>query len=388
MSQWRIPFNRFSLQGAEGDYVREALASGHLSGDGPFTKRCHEWLQRRFGVPRALLTTSCTDALELAGLLLDLKPGDEIIVPSFTFVSTVNAFALRGAVPVFAEVRRDTLNIDESRIEELVTPSTRAIVVVHYAGVGCEMDAICEIAGRHALRVVEDNAHGIFGRYRARPLGTFGSVSALSFHETKNISCGEGGALLINDEALIDRAEILREKGTDRSRLFRGLVDKYTWVDLGSSFLPSELIAAVLLGQLEASCAIQARRRAMWTRYREELGDWAEEQGVRLPVVPPHCEQPYHLFYMLMPDEATRAGLIDHLKKLGILAVFHYLPLHLSPMGRRLGRVAGPLDVTERVSATIVRLPLFNDLSDADQDEIVAAVRSFRTGRRPHATAT
>lgn len=388
MTRWRIPFNRFSLQGAEGDYAREALAGGHLSGDGPFTHRCHDWLQRQLGVPRALLTTSCTDALELAGLLLDLKPGDEIIVPSFTFVSTVNAFALRGAVPVFAEIRRDTLNIDESGIEELITPSTRAIVVVHYAGVGCEMDVICDIASRHALDVVEDNAHGIFGRYRARLLGTFGRVAGLSFHETKNISCGEGGALLINDTALIERAEILREKGTDRSRLFRGLVDKYTWVDLGSSFLPSELLAAILLGQLEASCTIQARRRAIWMRYREELSDWAEEQGVRLPVVPLHCEQPHHLFYMLMPDEATRAGLIEHLKKLGILAVFHYLPLHLSPMGQRLGRVPRPLEVTERVSATLVRLPLFNDLADSDQDEVVAAVRSFRTGHRSHAKVT
>ena len=373
-----IPFNRASFAGSELDYVAQAVANGHISGDGPFTKRCHALLESEIGAGKALLTTSCTHALDESAMLLDFHEGDEVIVPSFTFVSSVNAFVLRGGRPVFADIRPDTLNIDEAALESLVTPKTKAIVVVHYAGVACEMDAIMATAKAHGIGVVEDNAHGLFGRYRGRNLGTFGSLATLSFHETKNVTCGEGGALLINDPALVERAEILREKGTNRSRFFRGLVDKYTWVDIGSSYLPSELLAAVLLGQLEARQKIQEQRHRIWDMYATALRGWANERGAVLPIVPAHCEQPAHIFYVLLPTLTERTSLIKHLKSRGILAVFHYLPLHLSPMGLSLGGKPGMCPVTEDVSDRLLRLPLYKDLSETDQARVIDALLEWR----------
>jgi dTDP-4-amino-4,6-dideoxygalactose transaminase len=377
LTQYRIPFNKPSFAGNETRYITEAIERGHISGDGHFTKRCHELLQRELGVQKVLLTTSCTHALEMCGLLLDLGPGDEVVVPSFAFVTTVNAFALRGATPVFADVRQDTLNLDERRLEELVTPRTKAIVALHYAGVGCEMDAIGELAARRGIAVVEDNAHGLFGRYKGRFLGTFGALATQSFHETKNFSCGEGGALVVNDERHVDRAEIVREKGTDRSRFLRGLVHKYEWVGLGSSYLPSDLLAAFLLAQLESRAEIQSRRRAIWERYERELAGWAARRGVALPKVPAHCEQPWHIFHLLMPSTAERDAFLRHLEQRGILAVFHYQPLHLSPMGRRFGGKPGACPVTEDVAARLVRLPLYNRLTEAEQGEVIDAVAGF-----------
>ena len=374
---WRIPFNRPSPAGRESENVAAALASSHYSGDGPWTRRCHALLEEELGVHKALLTTSCTHALEMSALLLDLAPGDEVIVPSFAFVTTANAFALHGAKPVFVDVRPDTLNLDERLLEAAVTRRTRAVVVLHYAGVGCEMDAILEIAARHGLTVVEDNAHGLFGRWRGRWLGTFGPLATLSFHETKNFTCGEGGALLINDPALVGRAEIVREKGTDRSRFFRGQVDKYTWVDLGSSYLPADLLAAVLHAQLEERQAIQARRRQLWHVYRDRLGPWAAERGVVLPTVPEHCEPAWHMFHLLLPSIEERTALIEHLGARDILAVFHYLPLHLSRMGERFGGRRGDCPVTEDVSDRLLRLPFFNAMSDGELDEVVDAVVGF-----------
>src|SRR5271157_1450085 len=373
-----IPFNRPYSTGMEFEYIRQAIASGHISGDGAFSKKCQSLLEEITGCRRALLTTSCTDALEMTALLLNIQPGDEVIVPSFTFVSGANAFALRGARIVFSDIRPDTLNLDETRLEALVTPRTRAILAVHFAGVGCEMETILAIAGRHGAAVVEDNAHGLFGRYRGRNLGTFGSLATLSFHETKNISCGEGGALLLNQDDYVERAEILREKGTDRSRFFRGLVDKYTWVDVGSSFLPSDVLAAFLWAQLEARDSIQAARRRVWNRYHERLRDWAAASGVRRPSVPEDCEQPYHMFYLILPTPQSRNALIAHLKNRGAMAVFHYLPLHLSPMGLRGGGYAGQCPVTEDLSARLIRLPFYNGLDEADQARVVEAVLEFR----------
>lgn len=374
---YRIPFNRPALAGPEFDYMSQALANGKTCGDGPFTLRCNALLEQVLGAPKVLLTTSCTHALEMAALLLELGPGDEVICPSFTFVSTLNAFVLRGATPVFADIRPDTLNMDERQLEGLVTPRTRAIVPVHYAGVACAMDEILALADARGLAVVEDNAHGLFGRYRGRPLGSFGALATQSFHETKNVVCGEGGALVVNDPRFVARAEILREKGTNRSAFFRGQVDKYTWVDIGSSYLPSDILAAFLLAQLEARERIQARRRAIWERYAAGLADWAAARGVRLPVVPPECEQPWHMFYLLLPSLAERQALIDHLRARGILAVFHYVPLHLSPVGRRFGGREGMLPVTEDASERLLRLPFYNDLREADQDEVIEAVRAF-----------
>jgi dTDP-4-amino-4,6-dideoxygalactose transaminase len=373
-----IPFTLPTLEGNEQAYMTEALTKSRLSGDGPFTKRCHAFLEESLGVPKALLTTSCTAALEMTALLLDVKAGDEVIVPSFTFVSSINAYVLRGAKPVFADIRPDTLNIDDTRLESLISPRTKAIVVVHYAGVACEMDEIMAIGKRHGVAVIEDNAHGLFGRYRGRNLGTFGQLATLSFHETKNFTCGEGGALLINDKSLIERAEIIREKGTDRSRFFRGQVDKYTWVDVGSSYLPSDLLAAMLLGQLEARDHIQTSRKRIWDFYMAELAGWGEEQDVRLPIVPSYTEQAYHMFYLLMPSLAERQRLIAHLKERQIQAAFHYQPLHLSGMGRRLGGSDGDCLVTERVADTLLRLPFYNRLGDHDIERVVDAVREFR----------
>jgi len=377
MSRYRIPFNKPSFAGNEARYMQEAIERGHISGDGHFTKTCHALLQDALGVPRVLLTTSCTHALEMSAFLVDLQPGDEVIVPSFAFVTTVLAFVLRGAKPVFCDVRADTLNLDERALEGLITPRTKAIVVLHYAGVGCEMDEILAVAKRHGLPVIEDNAHGLFGRYRGKYLGTFAPLATQSFHETKNFTCGEGGALVVSDQKLVDRAEILREKGTDRSRFLRGLVHKYTWVDLGSSYLPSDLLAAFLLAQLEARETIQSRRREVWSRYANELGGWARERGVTLPHVPAHCEQPYHMFYVLMRDGAQREQLIAHLEERGILAVFHYLPLHLSQMGQRFGGRAGQCPVTEDVSGRLLRLPFYNGLSEGEQGEVIAALDAF-----------
>ena len=374
-----IPFNRPCFAGNELRYITQAIEHGWVSGDGLFTKKCHALLEQILGVYKVLLTTSCTHALEMAALLLDIQPGDEVIVPSFTFVSTINAFVLRGTRPVFIDVRPDTLNLDEAQLERLITPSTKTIVPVHYAGVGCEMDTILEIAARYGIAVVEDNAHGLFGKYKGKYLGTFGCLATQSFHETKNVTCGEGGALLINDPQYIERAEILREKGTNRSRFFRGQVDKYTWVDIGSSYLPSDILAAFLYAQLEARERIQAKRQRVWEYYNEHLQDWAKAHNVRLPIVPAHCEQPYHMFYLLMPSLKQRQALIAHLKAHGILSVFHYLPLHLSEMGRRFGGKEGDCPVTEDVSDRLLRLPFYNDLSIQDQQCVVAAICEWKT---------
>jgi dTDP-4-amino-4,6-dideoxygalactose transaminase len=372
-----IPFNRPSLVGKELGNIADAILRGQASGDGAYSHKCHNFLQQTLSVPKVLLTTSCTDALEMAAILLRIEPGDEVIVPSFTFVSTVNAFVLRGARPVFADVRADTLNIDEGQIESLITSKTKVIIPVHYAGVGCEMDAISEISRRHSISVVEDNAHGLFGKYRGRYLGTLGTLATLSFHETKNFTCGEGGALIINDHNYIQRAEIVREKGTNRSRFFRGEVDKYSWVDIGSSFLPSDILAAFLYAQLESRDEILAKRRRCWNFYYEHLSDWAQRCQVRLPIVPPHCDQAYHMFYLIVRTPEERDALIAYLKSQRILSVFHYLPLHLSEMGRSFGGELGACPVTEDVSQRIVRLPLFNDLAEDQQVRVVEALCRF-----------
>jgi dTDP-4-amino-4,6-dideoxygalactose transaminase len=372
-----IPFNKPYLTGNELANIAEAIRLQHAAGDGTFTKRAQTLLETITGTKKALLTTSCTDALELSALLLDIKPGDEVIVPSFTFVSTANAFALRGATIVFADIRRDTLNLDESQLESLITPRTRAIVVVHYAGVACEMDEIGRIAARHRISIIEDNAHGLFARYRGRSLGTFGALATQSFHETKNVSCGEGGALLINDANLIERAEIIREKGTNRARFHRGQVDKYTWVDIGSSFLPSDLLAAYLLAQLEARDSIQARRRSIWNHYNDTLRDWSAQHDVRPPIIPSHCEQPFHMFYLLFPSLEIRQAFLLHMRRRGILAVFHYVPLDQSEMGHCVGR--GTCPVTALVSDRLARLPFFNGMTESEQARVIDAVVSFRT---------
>lgn len=356
----------------------EAIKSGHLAGDGDFTKRSSSLLETITGTKKALLTTSCTHALEMAGILLDLKEGDEVIVPSFTFVSTVNAIVLRGAKPVFVDIRPDTLNLDERQLEKLITTRTKAIFVVHYAGVACEMDVISEVATRHQLQVVEDNAHGLFGKFHGKNLGALSAMATQSFHETKNISSGEGGALLINDPKYIERAEIIREKGTNRSRFFRGMVDKYTWVDIGSSYLPSEMISAMLLAQLEAREKIQTKRKAIWSTYFRELSGWAEEFGVQLPYVPDYCVQPGHIFYLLMPNFEVRTRFISWMKSQGILCVFHYLPLHLSDMGLQLGSKPGDCPVTEDVSDRLVRLPLFYDLTENEVSTVIKTALKFR----------
>ena len=335
MSNKFIPFNRPCFQGKELEYISNAVTSGQISGDGPFTRKCHTFLEKTIGINKSLLTTSCTHALEMAALLLDIQPGDEVILPSFTFVSTVNAFVLRGATPIFIDIRSDTLNLDESMIENRITPRTKAIVTMHYAGVGCEMDSILDTARKYHLAVVEDNAHGLFGKYKGKYLGSFGCLAAQSFHETKNFTCGEGGALLINNPQYITRAEVLREKGTNRSRFFRGEVNKYTWVDKGSSYLPSDILAAFLYAQFEAKDTIQTKRKKIWTTYYNRLKDWARNIDARLPIVPDHCIQPFHMFYIIMPSQEKRDALISHLKKHQILSVFHYLPLHTSKMGKR-----------------------------------------------------
>ncbi len=371
-----IPFTRPGLLEPGLAAIRDALSSGKLSGDGSFCRRAEKLLEAALGAKRALAVTSCTHALEMSALLLDLQPGDEVIVPAFTFVSTVNAFVLRGARPIFADVRPDTLNLDERQLASLVTARTKAIVPVHYAGVGCEMDAISAIAAKANAVVIEDNAHGLFGTYRGKMLGTLGALATQSFHDTKNFTCGEGGALIANDPRFIERAEILREKGTNRSRFFRGQVDKYTWVDIGSSYVLSDILGALLLSQLEQRDAIQSRRARIWNRYNVELADWATACGFRRPIVPEHCEQTFHMFYLLLPAE-RRGPFIDHLKANGAHAVFHYQALNTSPMGLAHGGAVGQCPVTERVSDGLVRLPLYNDMTEADQGIVIDAINRF-----------
>lgn len=373
-----IPFNKPFMTGRELWHIAQAHANGHLSGDGQFTKRSHTWLEQRTGAQRALLTHSCTAALEMAALLLDLRPGDEVIMPSYTFVSTANAFVLRGAVPVFVDVREDTLNLDERLVEAAITPRTRAICVVHYAGVACEMDTLVEIAARHGLAIVEDAAQAIMSTYKGRPLGTIGDLGALSFHETKNIISGEGGALLCRDARFGERAEILREKGTNRSRFFRGQVDKYTWVDVGSSFLPGEITAAFLCAQIEEADQITARRLAIWERYHQ----WAEahEKAGRLrrPVVPADCQHNAHMYYMLLPDLEARTRFIAGMKALGVQTVFHYIPLHSAPAGLQTARVHGELHNTDALSERLVRMPLWIGVEE-HLDAIFAAADKMLT---------
>lgn len=370
-----IPFNRPYTSPHAASAMADAAERGHLSGDGHYTERANSLLRALTGSHRVLLTTSCTHALEMSAMLLGVGPGDEVIMPSFTFVSTANAFALRGATPVFLDIRADTFNIDERLLEDAITERTRAIVVVHYAGVGCEMDQICEIAARYCIPVIEDNAHGFGGRYREQTLGTIGPLATLSFHETKNVQCGEGGALLVNDEDLFETAEILREKGTNRSRFFRGQVDKYTWVSMGSSYLPSDLLAAYLVTQLEEFDEIQKRRMLVWQRYRADLDPWAEASGFAFQHCPEDREHPAHLFALLAPDLDTRQAMITHLGEHAIKAVFHYVPLHSSPMGRTFGE--RHLPVTDDISDRLVRLPLFPTLDERQVDRVIEAVKSF-----------
>jgi dTDP-4-amino-4,6-dideoxygalactose transaminase len=373
------------MVGKELWYIAQAHQAGQLAGDGPFTKKCHAWLEQRTSARRALLTHSCTAALDMSAMLANVGPGDEVIMPSFTFVSTANAFVLRGATPVFVDIRPDTLNIDESRIEAAITPRTKAIMVVHYAGVGCEMDAIMEIAERRKLLLLEDAAQGLMARYKGRALGSFGQLSSLSFHETKNIISGEGGALLVNDMELAERAEIIREKGTNRSQFFRGQVDKYTWVDVGSSFLPGELIAAFLWAQLEEATPITTTRLMLWERYHEAFADLEAQDKVRRPVVPTDCEHNAHMYYLLLPSLDARTEFISSLRASGVQTVFHYIPLHSAPAGQKYARSVGPMHNTNAVSDRLVRLPLWPDLGKQQNtviDAVHAAAAKIRLPRK------
>ncbi|MGR3753510.1 dTDP-4-amino-4,6-dideoxygalactose transaminase [Edwardsiella anguillarum] len=373
-----IPFNAPPVTGNESDYMQAAMASGKLCGDGGFTRRCQQWMEQRFGSAKVLLTPSCTASLEMAALLLDIQPGDEVIMPSFTFVSTANAFALRGARIVFVDVRPDTMNIDETLIEAAITEKTRAIVPVHYAGVACEMDTIMALAQQYGLYVVEDAAQGVMSTYKGRALGTIGHIGCYSFHETKNYTAGgEGGATLINDAALIERAEIIREKGTNRSQFFRGQVDKYTWRDIGSSYLMSDLQAAYLWAQLEVADRINQRRLQLWRQYHEALAPLVEAGRLELPTTPVHCGHNAHMFYLKLRDMRERSAFIDFLKEAEIMAVFHYIPLHCSPAGARFGRFVGEDRYTTRESERLVRLPLFYNLPDVNQRTVINSIQSF-----------
>jgi dTDP-4-amino-4,6-dideoxygalactose transaminase len=372
-----IPFNWPYATGKELVYAAEAQRNHHLSGDGPFTKRCHQWIEQQTGCAKALLTHSCTSALDLAALLLDIEGGDEVILPSYTFVSTANAFVLRGAIPVFVDIREDTLNLDERLIEAAITPRTRAIVPVHYAGVSCEMDSIIEIAKRHNLRVVEDAAQGVMASYKGRALGAIGDLGTFSFHETKNVTSGEGGSLLVNDPGLVLRAEIIREKGTDRGRFFRGEVDKYTWQEIGSSFLPGEITAAFLLAQLEEAQRITSGRLAAWQRYHELLAPLERQGLLRRPIVPADCQHNGHMYYILLAPEIDRQEVLDELKRNKIDAVFHYVPLHSSPAGMRFGRSHGELSLTTSLSQRLIRLPMWFGLSEAQQHRVVDVLSAF-----------
>jgi len=373
-----IPFVKAYMAGDELTYVNQAFSSGSVVGDGPFTARATELITKLTGGVGSLLTTSCTHALEMTALLLDLEPGDEVIMPSFTFVSTANAYALRGAVPVFVDVRPDTLNLDEKQIEAAITERTKAIVVVHYAGVAVAMDEVLAIAAQYGLAVIEDNAHGLGGSYKGRPLGSIGVMATQSFHGTKNVHCGEGGALIANDAELLARAEMIREKGTNRSAFFRGQVDKYRWVDIGSSYLPADPLAAFLTAQLERFDEIQAPRQTIWQRYDEELASWAASHGIGVPTVPEDCVHPAHMYYLLMPSHEHQRGLIAHLRERNITAPFHYVPLHSAPAGARYGRVGpGGCDVTERISGELVRLPLFTQLTEDEQTRVIDGLLSY-----------
>lgn len=365
-----IPFNNPYMTGKELEYIEQAHANKHLAGDGIFTKKCHAWLEKRTGSHKALLTHSCTAALEMAAILADIGPGDEVIMPSYTFVSTANAFVLRGGVPVFVDIRPDTLNIDEAQIEAAITPRTKAIVPVHYAGVACEMDVIMGIAQRHQLLVIEDAAQGIMSTYKGRPLGGIGHMGAYSFHETKNIISGEGGALLVNDDRFVERAEIIREKGTNRSQFFRGQVDKYTWMDIGSSYLPGEVIAAFLWAQMEEAESITARRLDIWNRYHDSLERLERAGKLMRPAIPGHCHHNAHMYYILLDSLETRTRVISGLKQQGINSVFHYVPLHTSPAGKKFGRYVGSMENTEIFADRLVRLPLW--LGDEDYVETVS----------------
>ena len=374
---FKIPFNRADIGKHDIELLSESISAGHISGNGPFTKRAEEQITKTLGNERTLLTTSCTHALEMSALLLCLKPGDEVIVPAFTFVSTASAFMLYGAKPVFVDVRQDTLNIDLDQAEAAITPRTRAICVVHYGGVACEMDRLTKLAKDHNLILIEDNAHGLFAKYRGKYLGTFGALATQSFHETKNITCGEGGALVINDASLAERAEILREKGTDRTKFLRGQVDKYTWVDVGSSWVISDLLAAILFGQLSRADEIYTQRMNIWNRYHNELQTWAAKHDVTLPTVPEGCEHTGHVYHLRFQHGVQRDKFIEHLKQLGIYAVFHYQPLHLSTVGRTLGGQDGQFPVTESAGDCLVRLPLFNSLTSDEQTYIIDSVKVF-----------
>jgi len=376
-----IPFNKPFIVGKELFYIAQAVTYGNIAGDGHFTQQCSSLLEQRFGIRKVLLTPSCTAALEMAAMLCDLGPGDEVILPSFTFVSTANAVVRLGARPVFVDIRADTLNMDEDAIERAVTPRTRAVFPVHYAGVGCAMDTILAVAARHGFKVLEDAAQGVNAFYNGKALGSIGALGAYSFHETKNYICGEGGALCINDPALIDRAEIIRDKGTNRKQFFRGAVDKYTWVDVGSSYVPSEICSAFLYAQLELMDAITERRREIYRSYKVQLRPLEEEGLLRLPRVPEDCDSNYHLFYILLPDEPTRDALLAHLRQNGILAVFHYIPLHTSPMGRKFGYEDGQLPVTEAMSGRLLRLPFYYDLTAQEQGRVVEAITTFLKAR-------
>ena len=374
-----IPFNKPYMTGKELGYIGEAHANGHLAGNGQFSRQCGAWLENRVGSLRALLTHSCTAALEMAAILSGVGKGDEVIMPSFTFVSTANAFVLRGATPVFVDIRPDTLNIDETRIEQAITSRTKAIVPVHYAGVGCDMDVIMEIARRHDLLVIEDAAQGLLAEYKDRPLGSIGHLAALSFHETKNIISGEGGALLINDPRFVERAEVIWEKGTNRAQFFRGQVDKYTWVDLGSSYLPGEIIAAFLWAQMEEADAITKRRLDIWVRYHEAFVALEETGKLRRPIVPGDCVHNAHMYYLLLPNLDLRTAFIERLQAASINPVFHYVPLHSSPFGQSVGRWSGDMTNTVAASERLVRLPLWLGLEeqlDAVITEVISSVRS------------
>jgi dTDP-4-amino-4,6-dideoxygalactose transaminase len=380
MKEHTIPFNWPHMTGKELYYIAEAHFNGRLAGDGPFTKRCHAWLEERSGCRKALLTHSCTAALEMAALLLDIQPGDEIIMPSYTFVSTANAFVLRGGVPVFVDIREDTLNLNEHLIEGAISTRTRAIVPVHYAGVACEMDTIMSIAKRHNLKVVEDAAQGVMAKYKGRALGSIGDLGTYSFHETKNVIAGEGGALIVNDPELAVRAEIIREKGTDRGRFFRGEVDKYTWQEVGSSFLPGELIAAFLWAQLEEADRITKKRLSSWQHYHELLEPLESKDTLRRPILPDGCQHNGHMYYVLLSPEINRQAVLDEFKRNNISSVFHYVPLHSSPAGQRYGKTHGILDVTNRQSEHLIRLPLWVGLTEQQQDKVVDVLQCFLQG--------
>jgi len=371
-----IPFNRPYLGGKELWYIAQSHAKGQMAGDGSFTRQCQHWLERRTGSYKALLTHSCTAALEMAAILADIHPGDEVIMPSFTFVSTANAFVLRGGIPVFVDIREDTLNIDERKIEGAITPRTRAIAPVHYAGVGCAMDVIMDLAERYQLLVIEDAAQGMLASFDGRPLGAIGHLGTLSFHETKNIISGEGGALLINAQALASRSEIIREKGTNRSQFFRGQVDKYTWVDVGSSYLPGEIIAAFLWAQMEEADAITARRLAMWQRYHHAFEYLERAERLRRPIIPAQCQHNAHIYYLLLRDLQDRTNFISAMKEQGIQCVFHYVPLHSAPYGRTMGRTVQELPITSDLSDRLVRLPLWLGLEE-HQDRVITAMLDF-----------